>query len=107
MFNKYKKSWPKHRDFVRSHPCCVPDCGTFPVDVAHLRTAANSGIGIKPADWFVVGLCRRHHREQHDIGQKRFENKYDINLMALAKIYVDFTPDFEMVSEYIKTHIAN
>lgn len=80
-----EKRWrsPAHRAWVRSHRCCVPECHNMPIDCAHVRTAANAGTGIKPSDEFTVSLCHDHHMESHR-GEKSFERKYGLDLMALA-----------------------
>jgi hypothetical protein len=41
----------------------------------HVRTADNSGKGIKPDDWFLVPACDRHHRELFHDGQDRALNE--------------------------------
>ena len=91
-----KKIWPRHRRWVRSHGCCVPDCLTPTVDFAHLRSAANAGKGQKPHDIFGVSLCRTHHNEQHQLGVEAFNRKYGIDLWALAAEFARRSPDWEM-----------
>ena len=80
-----------HMNFVRGHECCVPGCGGRPIEVAHIRTAANSGMGIKPNDAFTVSLCTEHHRESH-LGDRTFQTKYAIDLMALAEAFYRASP---------------
>ena len=59
---------------VRQMPCLV--CAYPRSDPAHLRTAARQygkrecGMQEKPDDWWVLPLCRTHHREQHDRGDE-------------------------------------
>ncbi len=91
-----KKIWPRHRRWVRSHGCCVPECLTLTVDFAHLRSAANAGKGQKPHDIFGVSLCRTHHNEQHDLGTLAFNGKYGIDLWALAAEFARRSPDWAM-----------
>lgn len=84
---RLKTAWrsdPAHLDFVRSCPCCVPGC-TRPSQAHHVRTAANSGMGLKPNDRLTVGLCAFHHMEIHSTGQRTFETKYGLDLMKIAK----------------------
>lgn len=88
-----KRTWPKHRRFVKSHCCCVPGCEATNVDFAHLRSAANAGTGLKPHDCYGVSLCRAHHDEQHRIGADSFGQKYNINLWALALEFTHKSPD--------------
>jgi hypothetical protein len=91
-----RKIWPRHRRWVRSHGCCVPHCDAVDVEFAHLRSAANAGTGQKPHDAFGVSLCRAHHDEQHRLGAKRFGEKYQIHLWALAAEFARRSPDQEM-----------
>jgi hypothetical protein len=91
-----RKIWPRHRRWVRSHGCCVPHCDASEVEFAHLRSAANAGIAQKPHDAFGVSLCRAHHDEQHRLGGKRFGEKYQIDLWALAAEFARRSPDREM-----------
>lgn len=91
-----QKIWPRHRRWVRSHGCCVPECQAVAVDFAHLRSAANAGKGQKPHDGFGVSLCRLHHDEQHRIGTRAFGHKYGIDLWDLAAEFARRSPDCEM-----------
>src|SRR3954452_24131792 len=77
-----RKVWPRHRRWVKSHGCCVPDCLADSVDFAPLRSAANAGMEQKPHDIFGVSLCRVHHDEQHRVGAGAFSRKYAIDLWA-------------------------
>jgi hypothetical protein len=91
-----QKIWPRHRRWVKSHGCCVPGCHALHVDFAHLRSAANAGKDQTPHDVFGVSLCRTHHVEQHAIGVDGFDNKYGIDLWALAAEFARRSPDWEM-----------
>ena len=74
----------KHRAWIRSLPCCVPGCRQ-PSVPHHVRTAANSGTGLKPADiGNTVPMCHAHHAEGHDRGWKAFEAKYNLDLSVEA-----------------------
>jgi len=89
-----QRVWLRHRRFVKSLCCCV--CNAPFVDFAHIRSAADSGTGLKPPDWRGVPLCRNHHREQHEAGQGTFEDRYHIDLDALAAQLVAKSPDAKM-----------
>ncbi len=91
-----EKIWPRHERFVRSHQCSVTGCRSGPVRFAHIRSAANSGTGIKPNASFGISLCDEHHLEQHQIGQPAFERKYGLDLFALAAEFVRRSPDRKM-----------
>lgn len=91
-----RRTWPRHRRWVRSHGCCVPECAARRVDFAHLRSAATVGMSQKPHDIFGVSLCRVHHDEQHQMGAEAFGRKYEIDLWALAAEFARRSPDREM-----------
>ena len=90
------REWPIHRAFLRRHQCCVNGCPGVPIQVAHVRSAANSGIGIKPSDASAIPLCASHHTQQHSIGQTAFERLYKIDLTELAQAFVRISPDKKM-----------
>ena len=72
---------PKARDYlgmVAKLPCCVKDCGYWPVEVHH-RTGA--GMALKAEDYETMPLCHRHHRTGGfgvaiHAGQKTWEKTY-------------------------------
>ncbi len=92
------KVFPAHRRFVRGFGCSVPACPHpwYRIEFAHYRTAANSGTGTKPPDWFGLSLCPEHHREQHQIGQKAFEEKYQFSMAQFAAEFAKKTTDKRM-----------
>lgn len=94
--NREALVWPRHRRFVRSHRCSVPDCVGTPIEFAHYRNAANSGTGLKPHDRFGISLCTVHHREQHVCGQAEFQRRYAIDMAALAERFFQASPDKAM-----------
>lgn len=81
-----------HCNFVRSHHCIVPGCDSLPIEVAHVRTGSDAGMGRKPSDWFTVSLCRDHHAEQHRIGEASFASRYVIDLHKLAAEFAAASP---------------
>lgn len=91
-----KRKYPRHESFVRRHQCCVPGCEQGPIVFAHVRSAANSGTGLKPHSASGVSLCDAHHREQHQIGQPAFERTHKIDLAALAAEFTRHSPDTAM-----------
>lgn len=80
-----------HRDWVRSHHCCVPGCTAMPIEVAHINRASTRGMGQKSSDAFTVSLCKDHHRESHQ-GERSFERKYAFDLLALARTFYKSSP---------------
>lgn len=80
-----------HRDWVRKHHCSVPGCHQMPIEVAHVGKANNHGIGKKASDAFTLSLCRDHHQESHR-GDKTFQKKYGLDLMALAREFYFRSP---------------
>ena len=88
-----------HRAFIRKHECVlwgspITACDTdHAIEAAHYRGAANSGIGMKPGDEFLLPLCRTHHSLQHQIGQRAFELRYGISMRQKALAYALESPD--------------
>lgn len=89
---RIKRVWPKHRAWVREHMCSVPGCHNGPIEFAHKRSAANSGVGLKPFDWFGISLCREHHRLSHQKG----DDILGIDWYALAYGFTTTSPDKKM-----------
>lgn len=83
---------PAHCNFVRSHRCCVPGCQSMPIEVAHVRSGSDAGMGRKPSDFFTVSLCHDHHAEQHRIGEAPFGRAYGIDLHSLADEFAAASP---------------
>ena len=107
-----QKIFPRHRRYVRSFGCCVPECVEQPIDFAHLRNAANAGKGEKPHDAFGISLCREHHSWQHAHGQDSFEVRFGISMWGWAGWFVRNSPDmamresFNALPEHLKQRIA-
>ena len=98
-----QRTFPVHQQFVRRHGCAVPGCKDGPIEFAHLRTAANSGIGIKPPDWYGISLCRAHHRRAHDIGHDAMARENGITLdflYEMAKKFSRLTTDKDLREAY-------
>lgn len=81
----------KHLIFIRSLSCAI--CGdNTTTEAAHIRmkdpTVAKpmTGIAIKPDDKFVLPLCGKHHRRQHEMSEVLFwaAHKIDPVKKALA-----------------------
>lgn len=74
---------PKHLAFIRSLPCIV--CfRTRGIEAAHVGTGR--GMGQKCSDLDTVPLCGIHHREQHRIGLRQFQRRYELNIPALLTV---------------------
>lgn len=94
------KKCPRHLKFVRSFACSVPGCQRWPIEAHHIRTAANSGTGMKPADRWVISLCLEHHNEVHN-GQETFEAKYGLDPTELAGEFARKSPHWPMLREML------
>ncbi len=91
-----KREWPKHRAWVRKHMCCVPGCDQGPIEFAHVRTGTDGGTSLKPNDIWGISLCREHHAESHQHGEATFQQKYRIDLKAIAAEFAAKTTDLKM-----------
>ena len=78
------RSCPAHRAWVRKHYCSVPGCRALPIECAHVRRNTDDGMALKPSDRWSISLCSGRHAEQHCLGEKRFEIKYDLDGHSLA-----------------------
>src|SRR4029079_7119319 len=86
------RSCPAHRAWIRKHYCSVPGCKRLPIECAHVRTGTDGGTGLKPSDKWSISLCEHHHREQHSIGERAFEQRHDIDLSELAQEFARRSP---------------
>lgn len=81
-----------HLEFVRTLPCIA--CFALPSQAAHVRSAKNSGMGVKPGDDKILPCCAECHARQHSIGQPRFFG--DVNrALELANVLWLMTGDRE------------
>jgi hypothetical protein len=55
-------------------------CGERNADVCHIKTKGSGGT---LDEWNWMYLCRIHHTEQHQIGWKKFSDKFPLALKAL------------------------
>lgn len=69
-------------DYIRSLPCIV--CRN-PAEPHHTESG---GVGLKGSDFSCVPLCRKHHRELHDMTVSEFESKYYIELKTYISDYL-------------------
>lgn len=74
----------------------------MPIEVAHVRRAANSGTGTKPSDAYTVSLCREHHAESHR-GERTFEKRHSLNLEKLAREFFERSPYRQRLDDPCKT----
>ena len=81
-----------HRAWVRRHRCSVRGCMRLPVECAHVRMGTDGGMGLKPSDKWTISLCHDHHVEQHHIGERAFEERYDLSMIELAREFVRRSP---------------
>jgi hypothetical protein len=86
------RRFPGHRAWVRGHGCSVPGCTATDIECAHVRTGTDGATGIRPSDWWTISLCSAHHAEQHRIGEAAFEERYQIDLRALAEQFARASP---------------
>jgi hypothetical protein len=89
MMKQPRQHCEKHLRFIRGLPCCVCHDNTT-TEAAHVRYASPEngkryvGKGEKPDDRWCVPLCGRHHRDQHEIGEREFWLRVGIDPIQLA-----------------------
>ena len=78
---------PKYLEHIRSKPCCV--CMRSPVDADHLQARGTGSA--KRNDLTAIPLCREHHSERGQIGNRRFEAKYPVKLWEeVSRFLIEF-----------------
>ena len=92
LAKKTSRSCAAHRNWVRRHRCSVRGCRNLPIECAHVRNGSDGGLGLKPSDKWTISLCQSHHLEQHEIGERAFEQRYDLNLIELASEFARRSP---------------
>lgn len=87
----------------RLMPCCVPSCNALPPsDPAHVRSRGAGG-----KDWAnVVPMCRRHHRQMHDVGIETFQARHGLALEVVAGRVAELVRDHECAEWPDKTGAA-
>ena len=97
----------EHLDYIRNLPCLV--CGdNTSTEAAHVRRADAraakkiTGTGIKPRDCWVVPLCSRHHRRQHEVGEAHFWDGWGIDPVFKAMAFWVHSGDIEAGEEIAK-----
>jgi len=67
--------------FVRSLPCAISDRHRCGGDIVPAHQALGErGVSLKGDDTCCIPLCHTAHAEEHQIGEKSFEQKYSISL---------------------------
>jgi len=83
----------KHRRFVASFPCVV--CGNdTQVQCCHIRSipkVGNVGKGIRD-DSFCIPMCFTCHSIQHNIGELKFFELYNINPILISMKLASISP---------------
>lgn len=87
-----------HKSWVESLPCCARieyaphiNCGGDVV-MHHVKTSANSGVGIKPKHWYGVPLCHQHHMtwaHGSHAGSATHEDRHDVLLPHAVQLTAD------------------
>jgi hypothetical protein len=82
-----KRRFAKLRDeafqgWIREQPCCIPECrwNGRPVECAHVKSRGAGGVDRGNC----VPLCTVHHRAQHTMGIRSFQEAYGLDLSAVA-----------------------
>ena len=91
---------PEYLDFIRQKPCCA--CGRIgPSDADHL-SARGMGSG-KRNDFFCIPLCRQCHSMRGQVGNLKFEVRWNLDLWheAAMNVIEFFALDEERRSEAI------
>lgn len=87
---------PSHLAFIRTCPCSIAGknghvCGGV-IEPMHYRGSKDGGMGMKPGDNFTIPGCSDAHREQHQIGERAFEAKYNISMLDICALFWALSP---------------
>ena len=98
-----------HKQWVRGHECVVPGCALRGCEAAHVRLGTGAeqdggGLGMKPADRWVIPLCTVHHRQQHRIGERTFAKWYGIDMKAIAEDLARRSPHLKRLARELGQH---
>lgn len=90
---------PKHLGWIRLQPCVAGGTACGPSQATHVRLNTGGGMGLKPDDGFCIPLCWKHHQEQHQIGHRAFDQKYELDSRAIAERMATESPYLERHSD--------
>jgi hypothetical protein len=87
-----EKSAPAFLQWLRGRECFVgiPSSKVIcegKIEAAHVDHAGGKGVATKVADRHAIPLCSRHHRLQHEIGWREFEERYMFGAVNIAASY--------------------
>jgi len=80
------------REWIREQPCCIPGCLSRwkNVECAHVKSRGAGGVD----EGNAVPMCAGHHRYQHLIGIKAFQERMHVDLAAIAaKLGIQWVAD--------------
>lgn len=87
---------PGRREWVAQQPCIVWDCKNRPCENAHVNPEGHpSGMGRKGDYTQIVPMCHDHHQELHQIGERTFEDRHELDLGFKAILTEDGWQAFE------------
>lgn len=90
-----EKNAPRFLQWLRGRPCFLAESGECEgkMEAAHVDHAGGKGVGTKVADRHCIPLCSKHHRIQHTIGWKSFQERYCFGAVGVAEQYWKRWPD--------------
>ena len=85
-----------HLRWIRQHFCAVKNVNGHVcrgrIEAAHVRSGTDGGVGRKPSDIWAIPLCASAHRDQHSVGEARFERAFGIDMKAIAEGLARISP---------------
>ena len=84
LWDSLPQDFPRQRLALKNRTCVI--CGRPHADLAHYKAV---GMGrnrhkIDERKMYFMTLCREHHQEQHNIGIKKFMQKYHLKPLRLS-----------------------
>lgn len=82
---KEGREFPSHTAWVRKRPCILHGRHTCSgrMEAHHVKETGNGGMGLKPADFWVIPVCSLAHQMIHN-GPVSFQRKWGIDLADAA-----------------------
>ena len=94
MIDQYPYRDDDYKKFIREQPCCV--IGTLDSEIENVvpHHVDARGMGTKCSDYRTIPLSQSIHLELHQIGKRRFMEKYAVDFREVI---------IQCLSKYIRT----
>lgn len=83
------KRIPAFLQWLRGRPCRLVEKGGCEgrIEACHIDYAGDKGMATKVSDKWAIPMCSEHHRVQHNVGWRIFEENFKFDALEDAKAY--------------------